>query len=172
MDINVSELKNKTAAINNHKVENRLIDDEGNIIWFKLYVLEEINDYEKYNKLVLEKLSQAIEFGRKRKEDEITITKVTDLLCIALVIRSVYKDYTESVLEIKIENAKEHEQQYIEYMDMEIYALEHYKYGVLVEYYSRMNKELLENKPSYFQQEINELKTPETLKRTRKKKFY
>ena len=149
--------------INQHKVEHRLIDKNENVLWFKIYVIEEIKNYDERLKLVIDKLKQLPEY--------------TDLLCIVLIIRSVFKEYTENTLEVKIEN--EEMKQYIEYIDKDIYALEDYKFDKSnyenneFEIYSKINNDYIENKSRRFQKEYEDLKSPEIIKleRTRKKEI-
>ena len=142
--------------MNKHRIKHELQDKNGNKLWFKLYLLEEVEKYEFYNDLVVEKLSQLPDYS--------------DLLCVILVIRGVFKRFTECVLEVKIKN--KHKKQYIEYMDKEIYALEHYEDGKIQEIYSKISDNYTEGKSPFFQKELEDLKSPEVIKRerTRKKK--
>ena len=145
---------------NRHKIEDRLTDDYGNILWYKLYVLEEIKEYGHYKKALKNKLKQLPDF--------------TDLLYVSLIIKKMFSDYTESVLEIKIEN--EMIRKYIEYIDKEIYAFESYTYDPTnyenntVEIFSKINNDYIEQKSVEFQKEFEYLKSPEAMKLERKLK--
>ena len=138
--------------MNKHKFKNKLQDNSGNQLWFKLYLVEEVEKYDFYNDFVIEKLKQLPDFS--------------DLLCIILVIRSVFKNYTECVLEVKIKNEKQ--KQYIEYVDKEIYALEHYEDGKIKEIYSKISNDYTEEKSPFFKKELEDLTSVEVMKRNKK----
>ena len=140
--------------MNKHRIKHELQDTKGNKLWFKLYLLEEVEKYEFYNALVVEKLSQLPDFS--------------DLLCVILVIRGVFQKFTECVLEVKIKN--KHKKQYIEYMDKEIYALEHYEDGKIQEIYSKISNDYTDGRSPFFQKELEDLKSPEVIKRERSRK--
>ena len=144
------------TILNKHKFENRLIDENGNLLWFKIYLLEEIENYEEYNNLIEKKLFHLLNLGKNSNS-----SKVSDLLCAVLVIRSVFKDFNEVVLEVKIENKEEKETQYIEYLYKEISNLEYYQDGSLIEFYSKIigGKE---NKPLYIKKDLEDLNILDT----------
>ena len=140
--------------MNKHRIKHELQDTQGNKLWFKLYLLEEVEKYDFYNALVVEQLSKLSDFS--------------DLQNVILIIRGVFQKYTESVLEVKIKNKKQ--KLYIEYMDKEIYALEHYEDGKIQEIYSRISNSDVNEKSAYFQKELEDLQFSESTENQRIKK--
>ena len=145
---------------NRHCIEDRLTDEYGTMLWFRIIFLNELKEYGFYKKRM------AKEFKK--------IEKYNNLEDIIQIIRTMFQGEEEAVLEVKIEN--EIMKKYVEYMDNELYVYEKFSYNPFniakntFEIYSKSNNNYLETKEMEFQQEVRELQNIGKYKLSRKLK--